>query len=72
VFGEMDDQIVTTCLQGAEQGQFNPRLANDAQLLPLAVNSVHLADCRMQGQHLGRIGINQCINFGLGRMRLEH
>ena len=71
MLGQMNDQIVTTCLEHAVKRQFRPQLAKRPKSLPVSPNGVHRIDRRMQGQHFCRIGINQCIDFDLGGMGLE-
>ncbi len=72
VFGEVDDQIVTARLQGVVKRQFGAGLAGEAEFFPLPVDGMHLRNRRMQGQHLGRIGIDQRVDLDLQRMGLEH
>jgi len=57
--------------QGLQQLPFGLEMPQGAELLPFAVDAVHLSDGRVQGQHFGRIGIDQGIDFDMRRRRFE-
>ena len=63
--GEIDNDIVMAGAHGGEQVALVAQFAPASFLLPLAVDNVQLANCRMCLQHRPRLFVEQHVDIGL-------
>ena len=71
MFGQMDEKIVLTIAQRAQQARLAAQLRQRTVPLPFPIHCEQLADRRMVSQHRECFAINERIDLDLRRMRFQ-